>query len=79
MSASCREFHGLVLVMYLLDFISSSTKGISNSLILLHCEMCLKINMQHESQMRPFYIQCFLARPIHDKDEHSRNDDWECF
>ena len=34
--ASCREFHGLVPVMYLLDLIASSAKVNSNSLQLLH-------------------------------------------
>ena len=32
MYASCREFHGLVLVMYLHDLIASSTIVNSNSL-----------------------------------------------
>ena len=72
MYASCREFHSLVLVMHLLRLISSSTKGGSNSVQLLHCKMWLKQAklITNETTLH----QPFLARPIHDEDEHSRND-----
>ena len=28
---------------------------------------------------RPLYVQWFLARPIDDENEHTQNDNWECF
>ena len=71
------ELNRTVLVIYFLHLLSFSAKGSSISLPSFYAKMRLK--QATLIMIETTYGECFLARPIDDEDEHSRNDGWECF
>ena len=78
MYVSCHEFHGLVLVMYLLDLIFLLLPKQAVTLCIHFIPEC-DSNRQLIVTQTILHQALFLAGPIHDEDEHSQNDGRECF